>query len=150
MTRKLLPFVTLAVLFSFFALARPASSAAQAKKQVQLAQAKVGITSVALLATGCGVENNCVEVKWNVLPLPPNPQGMSFEVSGRLTTQNGSCNSSVIKISDSNARSAKVGFFQAGGCTGQVKSADMTVKLFTFDIEGQRQLTSTANKIQTF
>ena len=152
MTRKLIPFFTLAVLFTFFALARPTGSAAQAKKEIPLAQStKVAITSVALVNSGCGVEVTCLEVKWNVLSPPANPQVMTFEVSGKLNFQQGnSCNTNVKVITDHTARSAKIGVFQGGACNGTVKSADATVKLFTRDIEGQKVLTSTANKLQTF
>lgn len=151
MTRKLMPFVTLAVLFAFFALARPTGADAQAKKQIQILGTKVAITSVALVASGCGVEVTCLEVKWNVLSPPANPQVMTFEVSGKLNFQQGnSCNTNVKTITDHTARSAKIGVFQGGACNGTVKSADATVKLFTRDIEGQKQLTSTANKLQTF
>jgi hypothetical protein len=152
MTRKLIPFVTLAVLFAFFALARPAESAAQAKKEILVARTtQVAITSVALVASGCGVEVTCLEVKWNVLSAPANPQVMTFEVSGKLNfAQGNSCNTNVKTITDHTARSAKIGVFQGGACNGTVKSADATVKLFTRDIEGQKQLTSTANKSQTF
>ncbi|MBI1760953.1 MAG: hypothetical protein HYR56_05895 [Acidobacteria bacterium] len=150
MTRRILPFITLAVLFAFCALAQPSNSAAQAKKQqVAPLATKVAITSVTLLPSGCGVEVNCVEVKWSVIAPPANPQVMTFEVGGKLTTQNGSCTKTV-NISDNTARSTKLGFFQGGNCTGQVRSADVTVKLFTRDIEGQKVLTSTSNKTQSF
>jgi hypothetical protein len=152
MTRKFIPFLTLAVLFAFFALARPTGSAAQAKKEIALARtAQVAITSVALVASGCGVEVTCLEVKWNVLSPPANPQVMTFEVGGKLNfVQGNACNTNVKTITDHTARSAKIGVFQGGACNGTVKSADATVKLFTRDIEGQKVLTSTANKSQTF
>lgn len=151
MIRRILPLVTLSVLFAFFALAHPAGAGAQAKKQIQVLATKVAITSVTFLPSGCGVEVDCFEVKWNVQFPPANPQVMTFEVNGSLITSNnatGACKSNVVTINDHTARVAKVGFFQASPCGGQIKSANMTVKLFTRDIEGQKVLTSTANKTQ--
>ncbi len=147
MKRQILRFVGLAALVAFLA---PGPVASASSPAVAKLATKVAISSVKLLPSGCGVEVNCIEVNWSVQSPPANPQVMTFEVSGTLTTQNGSCNANPVQIGDHNARSAKVGFFQGGSCTGQVKSANMTVKLFTRDIEGQKVLTSTANKNQTF
>jgi hypothetical protein len=147
MNRRVLPLVSLTVLSIF--LAASGSSAAGAKPVLGTAP-KAVIASVTLLPSGCGTEVTCVEVKWNVQNPPANLQTMSFEVTGKLTTDSGSCTSTAQNISDNTVRSAKVGFFQGGTCAGQAKSADMTVKLFTRDIEGQKVLASTGTKSQIF
>ncbi len=144
MNRFLLPLVAAGLLAA--SLSTPTVSAAGKPPN----SPDVSITSVALVNSGCGVENFCVEVKWNVQNVPANPQVMSFEVSGTMATASGSCPQASKNISDNGTRAAKLGFFQAGACTGTAKSANVTVKLFTRDIEGQKVLASTANKAQTF
>ena len=61
MIRRILPLVTLTVLFAFFAFARPAELAAQTAQQP-----KVAITGIAFLPSGCSVRVDCFEVKWTV------------------------------------------------------------------------------------
>jgi hypothetical protein len=147
MIRKMTLFITLTASFGFFALARPAGTEAQLNQD---AKPTPSITGVTLPDSGCGIEVTCAEVKWNVSAPPKNQQSMSFEVSGKLIIEpNTSCNTNVVTL-DHAARSAKVGVFQGGSCAGTVKRADMTVKLFIRNASGQKVLTSTAFKSQTF